>query len=51
MFWDLIPTFVRVIVEKLLGRSCGPGEEGEGVYILKFHKEEMYLIGEQFVGH
>ena len=51
MFWGLIPTFVRVTAEKLLGGSCGPGEEEEGVYNLNFHKEEIYLIGEKFVGH
>ena len=54
-FWRLIPTFVGVTAEKLVGRGGGGGGQafcwgGGDEFIQNFHKGETYLIGENFVG-
>ena len=45
-FWGLIPTFVGVTAEKLIGRPFCRGTQ----YVQNLHKGEIYLIGENFVG-
>ena len=45
-FEGLIPMFVGVTAEKLVGGVFFPGTE----FIQNFHKGEIYLIGENFVG-
>ena len=44
-FWGLIPMLVGVTAEKLVGVPFCRGAE----FIQKFHKSEIYHIGENFV--
>ena len=42
--------FVGVTAEKLVGGPICRGGGGGGEFIQKFHKNEIYLIRESFVG-